>query len=124
MASVQDMKKCEDIYSQARLLALERDIREMSLVFVGTQEMETNGSTLKGDVIGHSIFQWDADSIVGVSERVGNLMHAMGLSHQKASQGQYAEAREKAREMPSWPLEGSIVVEEEAIIIKLSEPVY
>ncbi len=126
MASVQDMKKCEDIYSQARLLALEqgRDIREMSLVFVGTQEMETNGSTLKGDVIGHSIFQWDADSIVGVSERVGNLMHAMGLSHQKASQGQYAEAREKAREMPSWPLEGSIVVEEEVIIIKLSEPVY
>lgn len=126
MASVQDMKKCQDIYEEARLLALAqgRDIREMSLVFVGTQEMETNESTLKGDVIGHSMFQWDADSIVGVSERVGNLMHAIGLSHEKASQQQYVEARVRAEGMPSWPLAGSVVIEGDAVIIKLSDPVY
>lgn len=125
-ASVQDMKKCEDIYEKARLLALEqgKDIRQMSLVFVGTQEMAVNNSTLKGDVIGHSMFQWDADSIVGVSERVGNLMHAMGLPHLKASQQQYVEARARAEGMPSWPVEGSVAVGEDAIIIKLSEPVY
>lgn len=95
MVSEQDIRKCEAVYREAQALAAEsgQDIRDKSLVFVGIQESGLSPASLRGDMIGHSVFQWDADGIVGVSERVGNLMRALGLSHEKASQRQYEEGR-------------------------------
>lgn len=124
-ASVQDMKRCQDIYQESqRLVALEGgDIREKSLVFVGIREMDTNLSTLKGDVIGCSIFQWDSEGPHGVSDRVRTLMSILGLLHKPATTEQYITARERAKNMPDWPLEGSIVLDGDMVIIKLSDPV-
>lgn len=124
--SVQDITRCQDIYREAqRLVAREGgDIREKSLVFVGTREMDTNATTLKGDVIGCSIFQWDSGGAQGVSDRLGTLMYMLGLLHGPASADQYTIACEKARAraMPDWPLEGSIVPDGDMVIIKLSTP--
>lgn len=125
MVSEQDIRKCEAVYREAQALAAEsgQDIRDKSLVFVGIQESELSPASLRGDMIGHSVFQWDADGIVGVSERVGNLMRALGLSHEKASQQQYEEGKTRASSMPCWPVEGSVALEGDMIIIKLSEQV-
>lgn len=123
-ASVQDIKRCQDIYREAqRLTAREGgDIRQKSLVFVGIREMDTNLSTLRGDAIGCSIFQWDSEGPHGVSDRVRTLMSILGLLHEPATTEQYVTACERAKNMPNWPLEGSIVLENDMVIIKLSDP--
>lgn len=123
-ASVQDIKRCQDIYREAqRLTAREGgDIRQKSLVFVGIREMDTNLSTLRGDAIGCSIFQWDSEGPHGVSDRVRTLMSILGLLHEPATTEQYVTACERAKTMPNWPLEGSIVLENDMVIIRLSDP--
>lgn len=42
--------------------------------------------------------------------------------HQKATPEQYLASVVRTEDMPSWPDQGSVVREEERIIIKLSDP--
>ena len=123
--SVQDRKQCEDIYREAQRLAgaQGRDISQTALVFVGIRGINWSQSTLRGDMIGYSLFQWDSLGAHGVSDRVGTLMYAMGLPHAPVTTEQYIRAVEMAESMPVWPLEGSILPEGDMVVIKLSDPV-
>ncbi len=124
-ASIQDEERCKAIYQEAeRVAAISggTHVRDMTLVFVGKRPMDTNVSTLKGDMIGVSVFEWDELGPTGVSGRVSTLFYVYGLMHQKATPEQYLASVIRAEYMPSWPDQGSVVREEERIIIKLSDP--
>lgn len=124
-ASRQDEERCRAMYQEAERVAARSGgghVRDMALVFVGKRPMDTNVSTLKGDMIGVSVFEWDALGPTGVSGRVSTLFYVYGLMHHIATPQQYEASVFRTEGMPAWPEQGSVVREEDRIIIKLSDP--
>ncbi len=124
--AVQDFSRSREIYREIQQVSADsgRSEKELTAVYIGTLKPEENTTTLRGDVVGHSLFEWDSTSPVGVSTRVRGLMFAHGFPYMPddPTPEQYEAAREFAADMPCWPLDGSVAVYEDMVVVKLSEP--
>lgn len=93
------------------------------VVFIGSRQAELNTSCLRGEPIGYSFFEWDtAMEPPGFHNtmRILGFMHTLGVDYAQADPQQTAAAVEYSGGMADWPQEGSVVLRDGVIIIRLS----
>lgn len=117
-----DVRIAEAIMDE--LNVLEDGAHSYPVVFVGKHPAELNNSCVKGDTIGYSFFEWDTDAEPRgfySTGRIVHFMHTLGGNYVQGNVEQVARALEYSRCMPSWPMQGSIVLRDGCIIVKLSD---
>lgn len=121
--SEQDISLTREIYEKAGETAEEegRDIEDCTFIFLGKREAELPSEALRGDVIGCSFYQWDAESPMGISRRIYDLMQTLQLPSEEPVLSRYLDSLPFAGEMTSYPEKGSIRMDEDTVIVKLSE---
>lgn len=122
--SEQDISLTREIYEKAGETAEEegRDIEDCTFIFLGKREAELPPEALRGDVIGCSFYQWDAESPMGISRRIYDLMQALELPSKEPVLSRYLDSLPFAEGMACYPEEGSVRMDEDTVIVKLSEP--
>ena len=122
--SEQDISLTREIYEKAGETAEEegRDIEDCTFIFLGKREAELPPEALRGDVIGCSFYQWDAESPMGISRRIYDLMQALQLPSEEPVLSRYLDSLPFAEKMTCYPEDGSIRMDEDTVIVKLSEP--
>lgn len=121
--SERDISLTGEIYERASETAEKegRDIEDCVFIFLGKQEAVLLSESLRGDVIGCSFYQWDAESPMGISRRIYDLMQALNLPSKEPVLSRYLDSLPFAEEMACYPAEGSIRMDEDTVIVKLSE---
>lgn len=121
--SEQDISLTREIYEKAGETAERegRDVEDCVFIFLGKREAELPEEALRGDVIGCSFYQWDAQSPMGISRRIYDLMQALKLPSREPVLSRYLDSLPFAEEMACYPEEGSIRMDEDTVIVKLSE---
>lgn len=122
--SEEDIALTRDIYSKSQRLAAKEgiSIEDCTFIFLGKRGARLSEEDLRGDVIGCSFYQWDADSSIGSSRRIYDLMQALGLPAQEPVLSRYLDSLPFAKTMECYPGENSILLDEDTVIVKLSEP--
>lgn len=100
------------------------DAHAYPIIFVGKRAAELNNSCVMGDTIGYSFFEWDTDvAPQGFynTRRIIHFFHVLGGDYHRGNEAQALKAAEYSKGMNSWPMEGSIVLRDNCIIVKLSD---
>ena len=100
------------------------DAHAYPIIFVGKRAAELNNSCVMGDTIGYSFFEWDTDvAPQGFynTRRIIHFFHVLGGDYHRGNEAQALKAAEYSKSMNSWPMEGSIVLHDDCIIVKLSD---
>lgn len=103
---------------------LEDEERSYPVAFIGSRPADLNNACLRGNPIGYSFFEWDTYvEPVGYysTQRILGFMHTLGADYTQADREQTAEAAEYGQGMANWPGEGSVVLHNGVIIVKLSD---
>lgn len=121
--SEQDISLTREIYERAKEAAEGegRNAEDCVFIFLGKRKAELPAEALRGDVIGCSFYQWDAESPMGISRRIYDLMQALKLPSREPVLSRYLDSLPFAEEMTCYPDEGSIRMDEDTVIVKLSE---
>ena len=117
-----DVRIAEAIMDE--LNALEDSAHSYPVVFVGKHAAELNNSCVKGDTIGYSFFEWDADvEPYGFynTRRIVGFMHTLGGNYVQGNAEQAVRAAEYSKDMADWPMQGSIALHDGCIIVRLSD---
>lgn len=122
--SEQDIALTRDIYREAgrEAAAGGMELSDCVFIFIGSRRAQLSGEDLRGDVIGCSFYQWDAASSMGSSRRIYDLMQAIGLPAKEPVLSRYLDSLPLADKMPCYPAGGSIRLDGDTVIVKLSEP--
>lgn len=122
--SEQDIALTRDIYREAgrEAAAGGMELSDCAFIFIGSRGAQLSAEDLRGDVIGCSFYQWDAASSMGSSRRIYDLMQAVGLPAKEPVLSRYLDSLPLAEEMPCYPAGGSIRLDGDTVIVKLSEP--
>lgn len=97
---------------------------EKPIAFIGTYDNQMTKTSVRGDIIGMSIFNCNDDIIphyVCSTNRICELSQTFSIPFVSATADQIIEARFIALDMPCWPAKGSVADTGEFIIVKLSE---
>lgn len=117
-----DVRIAEAIMEE--LNALEDSTHSYPVIFVGKHAAELNNSCVKGDTIGYSFFEWDADVEPRgfySTRRIVDFMHTLGGNYVQGNVEQVIGAAKYSQHMTSWPMQGSIALHDGCIIVKLSD---
>ena len=96
---------------------------ESTVVILGIWSPACNPSMVQGETLGHSFYEWDQAIPGSTCNRVLNYWSSLGYTYQKPNEEHWKKAEKLGEEMPSWPQQGSVVRDEDMIVIKMSEPV-
>ena len=91
------------------------------IAMLGTLDSWLKDEELRREIIGYSIFEWDAAGPVGVTRRGVGFMEAHGYPYEAATEEEYAAALAQGGAMPSWPADGSVQVLDGVVIVKFSD---
>ena len=92
------------------------------MVFVGKWEPEIPAMYVRPwDATGISFFSIDSGYLNG-SARISRLMRDMGLRAPEPLEQHFRIAEECAETMTVWPAEGSYILKDGVLVVKLSEP--
>lgn len=93
---------------------------QYSLILLGKHESEAV-TTIVGETLGHSFFAWDMGTSQGTSIRAIGFMKTLGYPFNIPTSEQLTYAQSIENELTVWPDNNSIRIDEDVIIIKLSE---
>lgn len=100
-------------------LDINEKLTNIPVAFVGRYQHETNELFLNNDVFGASFFSWDN----GNPHRMVLFMKTLGISNLVvADKEQYDKAYNICNNMPKWPNKGSVILFDNFVIVKLSDP--
>ena len=114
-----DVLTAERMYSDICHVADRDDMQNQKVVFVGSRDARIPNASTRGEVIGHSFFDFGITSI-GVSNRVISLFNYLGMNLDSPSPDDYIHALEAAKGKPCWPAKDSIFYLNDCIVVKLS----
>lgn len=101
-----------------------QEANSLPVVVVGTRPFQRNNSSVQGQVMGQSLFDWDA-SVAPVpywsTRRVLGFLHTLGADYDLAPINRMDEALGYSENMPEWPAEGSVRIQGGMVVIKLSD---
>lgn len=100
------------------------ELESLPVVVVGRRPFQGNNSCLQGQVMGYSIFDWDTmaePKPYYSTRRVLGFLHTLGADYLLTSAGQMREALVYSENMPAWPDEGCVQVQNGMVIVKLSD---
>lgn len=103
---------------------LGEDAHVYPIIFIGKRPAELNNSCVIGETIGSSFFEQDAEVEPRgfySTRRIIHFMHVLGGEYHRGNEEQVLNAAEYGRHMEVWPMEGSIALQDECIIVKLSD---
>lgn len=92
-----------------------------TVVILGHWTPTYNPSMLPGETLGRSFYEWDIDIPGATCRRILSYWNALGYKYEVPTDAQIQEAENIGMRMPLWPQEGSVIREENMIIIRLSE---
>lgn len=95
-----------------------------SLAVIGTKAFQPNNACLEGEVIGKSFFDYDDEvepEYYWSTRRIIGLLHTLGYEYHHAPVEAMEDAAIYAEEMPVWPEEGCVRIEDGIVYVKLSE---
>lgn len=94
------------------------------VVVVGTRPFQGNSSCVQGQVMGYSIFDWDA-TVEPIpfwsTRRVLGFLNVLGADYNMVSADRLEEALGYSANMPSWPAEDCVRIYNGMVVVKLSE---
>lgn len=73
----------------------------------------------RGETIGWSFYEWDADQVYGSTERVIGLWNTLGYTYQTVDQAAAMEGLAAASVMPVWPEAGSVRWDGSMVIVRI-----
>lgn len=100
--------------------------KKYTLILLGKQECNSSILYLKGEVIGHSFFEFDYQYIYGTNKRANAFFRTLGYDYQIPSVEEFKRAKEFAKEkdLASYPKNDYIQkIENDTIIVRLSEEI-
>lgn len=118
-----DMRLAENIGQDIEKFTGEYNF-DGTVIFIGKRENVHNNATVTGDVMGHSLFEWDTQAeplYFHSTRRILGFMHCMGIGYKMPNEEQTRQAAQCAAQMPCYPAEGSIAWCGETLVVKLSE---
>lgn len=92
-------------------------LEDKTLIFIGSKSFN---NILKGETIGYTFFEWDKDYILGSNERIHGLFKILNYNYKLPTINQYEYSLNKSKSMKVYPSEGSIIYEDDIIVIRLS----
>ncbi len=95
---------------------------DVPTVFVGKLAPDLPTDVLRGEVTGHSFFEWDAGYYATGNHRITGLAGVMGVELMSADDEQKKAAVEYSRAMNPWPAADSVRMKDGVLIVKLSSP--
>lgn len=117
-----DKNMAETIYAKTEQMRILEDGTMAPIVFIGKWAPELPPSYIKPwDATGISFFSIDSGYPQG-SARISRLMRDIGLLAPEPTESQFRMAQEYSQSMAVWPNEGSYVLVDGVLIVKLSEP--
>lgn len=121
-AYVADVLTANRMYGDICRVADRTDMEQCKVVFVGTRKASLAGEPVLGDVIGHSFFEWDAQSLIGVSLRVNTFFQTLGLKMEVPAGEDYQAALAGCQGRPDWPaLDSVFLLDGDTVVVKLSD---
>lgn len=104
-----------------------RDGAELEVAIIGSIPFHGNHACVKGETIGKSFFEYDKDIepvYYWSTRRILGFLHILGANYPQANFESFEVARLASKDMPVWPEKGSVVIENNVLIVKLSECEY
>lgn len=100
----------------------ETEIENMGIVFVGEKSALLNSSTIKGEMIGKSHFEFGGggSSSTGCTNFLIVFLKTEGYEFRNPSVDEMEEGLMVSKNMPAWPLEGSVAIFNDIVVVKLS----
>jgi len=118
-ASEADRDMANRIVDEVYTLDLDNTKVLHPIAFIGQKDKPTKYFSYYDDIFGTSFFLWDK----GNPKRILDFMSIIGINEfVPANNIQYQNAIENSKSMPSWPYQGSIVISDSVVIVKLSDP--
>ena len=93
------------------------EVPDKPIVFIGIHRPKEGSINFRGEVLGHSFWEWDGDMI---GRKMG-LMKVLGYSYMAPSEQQIIKARDLSKNTPCFPSEGCVVDFRDFIVVKLSD---
>lgn len=100
------------------------ELENLPVVIVGRRPFQANNSCVQGQVMGYSLFDWDTTSEpipYFSTRRVLGFLHTLGADYLLSSASRMEGALAISKYMPEWPAEGSVQIQDDMIIVKLSD---
>ena len=120
----QDVALGRDLIQRLEEICDQEDVI-LPVVVVGTRPFQGNHSCVQGQVMGQSLFDWDA-SVAPVpywsTRRVLGFLHVLGADYNVAPMERMEEALGYSENMPRWPEKDCVQVYNGMVIVKLSAP--
>ena len=122
MVAEADKNMAETICAKTEDLRTLEDGTTAPMVFIGRWEPELPAMYVSPwEATGISFFTIDTGELNG-SARISRFMRSMRLRAPEPSEQNLQIAKECAETMPVWPEEGSYVLRDGVLVVKLSEP--
>ncbi len=93
------------------------EVPNKPVVFLGVHHPKDNKVSLRGEVLGHSFWEWDGDTI---GRKMG-FMKVLGYSYYMPSDEQIVYAKTLSASVPAYPAEGCVADLGEVVVVKLSD---
>ena len=103
---------------------IENEAEKINIAFIGKREPQKSAVYIRGEVIGFSKFEFGVNDFWESSKRGVMFMQSLGMNYELSDSSQMKTARELAKTMPNFPQDGSIMLFDDFIIVKLSDSVY
>lgn len=97
---------------------------ELPVAVIGTRPFAGNHACVVGEIIGKSFFDHDAEvepQYYWSTRRALGFLHTLGADYPQAGMDRFAEAVQNGANMPVWPQEGSVRVQDGMVLVKLGE---
>lgn len=100
------------------------ELENLPVVIVGRRAFQRNNICMQGQVMGSSFFDWDVTvepRPYYSTKRVLGFLHTLGADYHQAPRDRMGEALACSENMPAWPAEGCVQVQNGMVIVKLSD---
>lgn len=89
--------------------------------FVGRWSPQMTRGMVRGETIGYSFYEWDAEKAYGSTERILGLWRTLGYEYEPVDLVAAPDGTARAKDKPCWPEAGSVTWDGSTVLIKLSE---
>ena len=97
MTYMQDSALAGAIYEDIEKVGIDAEMDVYKVIFVGKRSVRLPNDALRGDVIGHSFFEWDSSGYAGSTNRIIGFCATLGYDNMV---GPMKEEAKKAKKLP------------------------
>lgn len=99
-----------------KLTPLKINTEDYYLAVVGNKTFVDNKTIVRGDILGKSF--WEGAGETGASKRVTDFLYTRGIKFKNINADQYKLAVTFLDDAPAFPINGSVVIKDDIVIIK------